>query len=101
MRHHDFRRDGSKTIDEDGLVGIAGDDVEAKVAHIAGGVGMFAVARLEMAIAEIDARVTGSSAGLMAVGTIVIKIGQRSFVERTGFRFVPDGDFGKVVWSAF
>jgi len=74
LRHHDFRSCGRKAIDEDGLIGIAGDDVELQAVHVAGGVGMFAVAGLKMPVAQIYASVTCGAAGLMAVSTIIVEI---------------------------
>lgn len=62
---------------------------------------MFAVAGLKVAVAEVDPGVAGCAAGLMAVSAIVIEISQRSFVQRTGFPFVPNRHFGKFFLRAF
>ena len=74
LRHHDFGSDARETIDEDGLIRVAGDDVELQVVHVAGGVGMFAVARLKVAVTKIDSCVTRGAAGLMTMGAVVIEV---------------------------
>src|SRR5579859_3793477 len=97
LGHHDFGSDGRKAIEKDGLLRVAGNDVVLQVVHIAGGVGMFAVAWLEVTVTEIDPGVAGGPARLMTVSAVVVQRGQRPFFQRT--RFSPDSDCRKIVWN--
>ena len=72
LRHHDFGSDGREAIEKNGVFGVAGNDIVQKFVHVAGGIGMFAVAGLEMTIAKINSRITGGAAGLMAVSLLPI-----------------------------
>ena len=76
-RHGNLGSGRFKTIDENGMVGIAGDDVIAQGADKSRRVWRFAeplVGEMALRKAEIDPGVTGLTAGLMAMSAIVVEV---------------------------
>ena len=72
LRHHDLWSDGREAIEENGMFCVTGNDVEQKIVHVSGGVGMFAIPRLGMTVAEINTCVAGGASRLMAMSAVVI-----------------------------
>src|SRR5262245_30647303 len=84
LRHHDFGSGGSQTVNEDGILRVARHDVILPAVHVAGGIGVFAKARMQgikVIQPEIDASVARRTARLMAVGAVVVEISERTIFE--------------------
>ena len=84
LRHHDFRGGRFQAIDKDGIVGMTRNEIVHAITHVAGGVRVLADAKpcgIKVAEAEIDAGVAAGAAGLVAVRTVVVQVGEGASVE--------------------